>query len=630
MNGFEQLGLKEELVKAVTALGFTTPTPIQEQAIPMLLGDSTDLVGLAQTGTGKTAAFGLPLLNRVDFSKKETQALIICPTRELCMQITKDLTNYAKSFRGVNIVAIYGGASIQDQARQIRNGAQVVVATPGRLIDMIDRRFVKIGSVEVVVLDEADEMLNMGFKEDIDNILQNVPKERNTWLFSATMPKEVAFIAKNYMTDPKSITVGKQNQGAENIEHRFFMIKEKDRYFALKRVIDFYPEIFGLIFCRTRRETQDIAEKLIKDGYNCEALHGDLSQSQRDHVMRKFREKTIQILCATDVAARGIDVNDITHVINYNLPDDLENYTHRSGRTARAGKSGLSLIFVNNRESNRIREIERTIKTQVIKSRIPNGHEICEKQLFAMIDKMAKVQVNDKEIEPFLPKINEAMADLSKEEIIKRIVSAEFNHFINYYKNSEDLNVDGNVKRDDSRGESRSYDGEYSRLFINIGEMDDLNKGMLVRIVCDNTNVSGKDIGRIDIKREFSFFEVKKGLETQVMEALNALTNEKGRQVRVEISEGGRRDNRGGYGGGGGGYSGGGGKKPYNKDFKKKSYGKDGNSGGGYKGKRDNDGGGYKGKRDGGDGGYKGKSDSGSGGKNQSRGYKPKAAFWEN
>ncbi|MFZ5553365.1 MAG: DEAD/DEAH box helicase [Bacteroidota bacterium] len=608
MNGFEQLGLKEELVKAVTSLGFTTPTPIQQQAIPMLLENASDLVGLAQTGTGKTAAFGLPLLNKVDFSQKDTQALIVCPTRELCLQITKDLKNYAKNFRSVNIVAIYGGASIQEQARQIRNGAQVVVATPGRLIDMIDRRFVKINNVSIVVLDEADEMLNMGFKEDIDNILENVPEERNTWLFSATMPKEVAAISRNYMKNPREITVGKQNQGAENIEHRYFMIKEKDRYFALKRVIDFYPEIFGIIFCRTRRETQDIAEKLIKDGYNCEALHGDLSQSQRDHVMRKFREKTIQLLCATDVAARGIDVNDITHVINYNLPDDIENYTHRSGRTARAGKSGLSLIFVNNRESNRIRDIERQIKQQFVRARIPNGHEICEKQLFAMIEKMAKVKVNEKEIEPFLPKINEAMADLSKEEIIKRVVSAEFNHFLNYYKNSEDLNTDGHVKRDNDRGgeQGRSYDGEYSRLFINMGEMDDLNKGMLVRIVCDNTNISGKDIGRIDIKREFSFFEVKKGLEQQIMDALNQLSNDKGRQVRVELSEGGRK---GGGGYGGGGY-GGGGKKPYNKDFKKKNYGGkekfSGNKGGDkFKGKNDNH-------------------------KNQARGFKPKAAFWEN
>ncbi len=578
MNGFEQLGLKDELVRAVTELGFENPTLIQQQAIPLLVGEDTDLVGLAQTGTGKTAAFGLPLLHKIDFSLRNAQALIICPTRELCLQIASDLKEYSRFFKGASVAAIYGGASIEQQARQIRQGAQVVVATPGRLIDMIQRRMVNISEVKIVVLDEADEMLNMGFKEDIDDILHNVPEEHQTWLFSATMPREVASIARNYMHNPKEVTVGNQNSGATNIEHHYYSIREKDRYFALKRVIDYYPEIFGIIFCRTRKETQDIAEKLIKDGYNCEALHGDLSQAQRDQVMRKFRERTIRLLCATDVAARGIDVNDISHVINYNLPDDIENYTHRSGRTARAGKSGLSLIFVNTREQSRIRDIERQIKSKFIQANIPHGQEICEKQLFSLIEKMRNVSVNESEIAPFLPRIEEELASLSKEEIIKRFVSAEFNRFLNYYRNSEDLNVAASAPRDrrdrgdrPDRQERGGYDNsDFQRYFLNIGEMDRLNKGMLVRLICDNAGVSGKDIGRIDIRREFSFVEVKSSIGAQVTRAMSGLSlEESGRSIRMEET-----DSRGGGGGGGkshrGGYGGGGGfshKKKFRKSF---------------------------------------------------------------
>lgn len=545
MITFNELGLREEILKAVSLLGFNNPTPIQQQAIPMLLNENTDLVGLAQTGTGKTAAFGLPLISKIDFTKSHTQALVICPTRELCLQITKDLQSYASQLKSVNIVAVYGGASIENQSRQLKRGAQVVVATPGRLIDMIDRKMVNISGVSIVVLDEADEMLNMGFKEDIDNILKNVPKERNTWLFSATMPGEVARISRNYMNNPKEITMGKQNSSAENIEHQYYVIKEKDRYFALKRIIDYYPEIFGIIFCRTRNETQIIAEKLIKDGYNCEALHGDLSQAQRDHVMKKFRERTIQLLCATDVAARGIDVNNITHVINYNLPDDIENYTHRSGRTARAGKSGVSIVFVNTRETDKIRAIERQIKKSFTRSIIPNGNEICAKQLYALIDKMANTEVNDADIEPYMQKVSDLFAGMSKEDIIKRFISAEFNRFIEYYRNSEDLNVKEGLRSErNNNRDSSLYKKGYSpetgkkRFFINIGELDNANKGMILRLICDNAGLKGKHVGRIDIKREFSFFEVDSSFAQDVKNALNDyVLPENGRKIRVEESD---------------------------------------------------------------------------------------------
>jgi ATP-dependent RNA helicase DeaD len=567
MSVFAQLGLKEEIVKAVTDLGFENPTNIQQQAIPLLLSEATDLVGLAQTGTGKTAAFGLPMIDKIDFSNRQTQALVVCPTRELCLQITSDLTNFAKYFRGANIVAIYGGASIQQQSRDIKRGAQIVVATPGRLMDMIERRLVDISAVEIVVLDEADEMLNMGFKEDIDSILSNVPENRQTWLFSATMPREVAAIAKNYMNEPKEVTVGKQNSSNENIEHQYFMVREKDRYFALKRIIDFYPDVFGIIFCRTRRETQEVSEKLIKDGYNCEALHGDLSQMQRDAVMKKFRERTLQLLCATDVAARGIDVSDISHVINYNLPDDVENYTHRSGRTARAGKKGVSLVLVNTRENNRIRDIERVIKKSFVQKQIPGGKEICEKQLFSLINRMVNTPVDEKAIEPYMIKVEEQLIGLSKEDIMKRFVSAEFSRFIEYYKHSEDLNV--SAKSNDNRRDDRAERGDrgergerregnrgerpmekgMQRLFLNIGEMDNVNKGMMVRIICDLAGIRGNAIGRIDIKREFSFVDVEDKLARKVVESMNGTNFEQsGRKLKVNLSDSTSREERGGGG----------------------------------------------------------------------------------
>ncbi|HRH02516.1 MAG TPA: DEAD/DEAH box helicase [Bacteroidia bacterium] len=562
MNRFEELGIDTRIVKAITELGFENPTPIQEATIPALLNNKRDLVGLAQTGTGKTAAFGLPMVQMVDFNSRNTQALIICPTRELCLQITRDLQNFTKYVDGAHIVAIYGGASLEMQSRELSRGAQIVVATPGRMVDMISRRKVKLAGISIVVLDEADEMLNMGFKEDLDSILSETPEGKNTWLFSATMQNEVARIAKNYMSNPHEVTVGKQNQGAENIEHRYYIVHAKDKYNALKRIADFNPEIFGIVFCRTRIETQQIAEQLIKDGYNADALHGDLSQQQRDQVMARYRSKTLQMLVATDVAARGIDVNDVTHVINYNLPDDIENYTHRSGRTARAGKSGVSIVIINMKEVGKIRMIERQIGKKFVHDKLPTGKEVCEKQLFYLVNKIHDVEVNDAAIDSFLPKINEMLSDLSKEELIKRMVSAEFNRFLDYYKKSVDLNVD--VKSADRR-ESRGHDGAPTgRFFVNIGEMDGLNVMSLRDYISEVTTLDKGKIGRIDVKEKFSFFDIEPRLSEMVMDAFKS-QRFKGRSVHLEISSGvGSSGNRsrgegGGFskGSGGGGYRGG-------------------------------------------------------------------------
>jgi ATP-dependent RNA helicase DeaD len=571
---FSELGLRSEILKAVEDLGFTEPTPIQSEAIPAIISGEADMVGLAQTGTGKTAAFGLPLLNLINDSISITQGIVICPTRELCMQITNDLKNYSKYMRNVNVVAVYGGASIQNQERDIKRGAQIIVATPGRMIDLINRRVIKLGEVKFVVLDEADEMLNMGFQEDIDDILSHTPKEKHVWLFSATMPKEVAQISRKYLNNPVELTMGKKNMSAENITHKYFAVKERDRYVALKRIIDFYPEIFGLIFCRTKRETQDIAEKLIKDGYNCESLHGDLSQAQRDMVMKKFRERTIQILCATDVAARGIDVNDITHVINYNLPDDVENYTHRSGRTARAGKKGYSLVLVNTRETGRIRDIERIISKSFEVGRIPGGEEICDKQLMALLDKISNAPVNEKEIAPYITSAMEKLESLTKEEVIKKFISTEFNRFLEYYRGAGDLNADARVSSNresyesggkQQRGRQHDADGEFQRFFLNIGASAGINKGALLRKICDLGNVSSNEVGRIDMKDEFSFIEVKTDVSKAIFESFQNQEWE-GKRLRIEIAE-----KREGGSGGGGGYKGGGGGGGY----------KGGNRGGG-------------------------------------------------
>ena len=549
MNKFEALGFNNAIVKAVTELGFENPTPIQEKVIPVLLKGNTDLVALAQTGTGKTAAFGLPLTHLIDFTSRDTQAVIICPTRELCMQITRDIQTYTKYIDGANIVAIYGGASIDNQSRDIKRGAQIVVATPGRLCDMIDRRRVNFSNVRFAILDEADEMLNMGFKEDLDTILSQTPEEKNTWLFSATMPDEVLRISKNYMTNPVEITAGTKNSGNENIEHIYYVVHARDKYAALKRIADSNPDIFAIVFCRTRIETQEIADSLIKDGYGADSLHGDLSQQQRDHVMKRYRARSLQMLVATDVAARGIDVNDVTHVINYNLPDEIENYTHRSGRTARAGKTGVSIAIINMKEVGKIRIIERIIKKKFIQGTLPTGFEACEKQLFSLVKKIHNVEVNEAAIEAYMPKIYDELKDLSKEDIIKRFVSTEFNRFLDYYKNAPDLNA--SVSRERERFSTPGI----TKLFINLGELDSLDKNTMKEYISEVSGVDLASIVNIEVKSSFSFVEVK----TEAAEIItgtfkNARYNN--RNVRIEsrgaASGGGegRSRERGGYGGG--------------------------------------------------------------------------------
>lgn len=573
---FSELGLRETVLQSVKELGFEAPTPIQQKAIPHLLKIDSDFVGLAQTGTGKTAAFGLPLINNITSQKNLPQALVICPTRELCLQIAGDLSNYAKNDRDIQVVAVYGGVDIRRQMRELKD-ATIVVATPGRLCDLIDRNAAKLNEVACVVLDEADEMLNMGFKEDIDRILDETPDSKNVWLFSATMPKEVANIAKNYMTNPLEVAIGHKNQTNENIEHIYYSIKEKDRYPALKRLIDVNPDIFGVIFCRTRSETQTVAEKLGKDGYNAEALHGDLSQAQRDNVMKRFRERTLQLLVATDVAARGIDVDSITHVINYNLPDDIENYTHRSGRTARAGKKGQSLVLVNTRENGKIRAIEKQIRTKFTEGIIPSAEVICGIQLSSLISKVKEVEVKEDDIAKFLPQIMSDFENLSKEEVIKKFISVEFNHFIEYYERAGDLNAKpergGREDREEGRGRGRDRDRggrdsnfsrgdrEFSRrgdrggddrdanktrFFVNIGKRDGLNPGGLLRVICDEAGLKSANIGKIDVLPSFSFFEVEDKFSSDVLAKVNG-ANYEGHALNIEVT---KKESRGGNGGG--------------------------------------------------------------------------------
>ncbi|WP_207536074.1 DEAD/DEAH box helicase [Desertivirga arenae] len=571
MNPFSELGIRHDIVNAISELGFTNPTPIQEQAIPVLLSGSNDFVGLAQTGTGKTAAFGLPLLELLDFEANQPQALVLCPTRELCLQITNDLKNYSKNIKNVHVVAVYGGASISDQLRQIKRGVQIVVATPGRMLDIIGRNAIDFSQVKYVVLDEADEMLNMGFQEDIDQILSTTPEVKKTWLFSATMPAEVRRISKKYMTDPHELTMGTKNTGNANIEHEYYVVKARDKYAAFKRIVDFNPEIFGIVFCRTKIETQEIAEALIKDGYNADALHGDLSQQQRDKVMKRYRERSLQLLIATDVAARGIDVNNVTHVINYSLPDEIENYTHRSGRTARAGKTGVSISIIHSKELGKIRQIERVIGKQFIKSEIPTGFDVCEKQLFALVHKVHNVDVNEEQIEQYIPRIMEEFNDLTKEEVIKRFASLEFNRFLEYYQNAPDLNVsaefEGRGERSERfpRGGSR---GDYTRLFINLGSVDEFTRGDMLGFICNTGKISGKSIGKIDLKGVYTFFEVENAHSETVIQNFNG-AQFNGRSVRIEVA--GDRDggNRGGRSGGSGRRDG--------------SGGRDRNSGGGFR-----------------------------------------------
>jgi len=580
---FKELGLRVEVLQSIEALGFAEPTPIQQSAIPHLLQLESDFVGLAQTGTGKTAAFGLPLVHKVTDRPTQTQGLVIAPTRELCLQISKDLEAFAQFDPQIKVVAVYGGTDIRRQMSDIKRGATIVVATPGRLVDLINRKAINLLTVDTVVLDEADEMLNMGFKEDIDAILKVTPETKNVWLFSATMPKEVAAIAKNYMNDPLEVAMGHKNQSNENIEHVYYSVKERDRYDALKRLIDASPEIFGLVFCRTRNETATVAEKLAKDGYSAEPLHGDLSQAMRDRVMDRFRERSIQLLVATDVAARGIDVDNITHVINYNLPDDIENYTHRSGRTARAGKQGKSLVLINTRENYKIKAIEKQIRTTFTAALIPSAQEICGIQLNKLIAKVKETEVKEKDIEPFLEGMMADFSELTKEEIIKKFVSAEFNRFIEYYDRAGDLNVstskgDRNDRPDRNdrfdrkdrfergdrpeRGErsERPYrdDANRTRFFVSLGKRDGLNPGGLLRVICDSTGLKSASIGKIDVMPNFSFFEADKTDEGAILSKVNGSDYE-GHEVKVEITQkkeggsdrrsGGGERRSGGFGG---------------------------------------------------------------------------------
>ena len=539
MSTFKDLGLDQALLDAVEKLGFETPTPIQLQAIPALTAENRDMIGLAQTGTGKTAAFGLPLLQNLDFSEKKTLALILAPTRELCVQITSDIKKFASGMPGVRVTAVYGGASIQTQISELRRGSHIISATPGRLIDLLDRGAVNLQDVRIVVLDEADEMLNMGFQEDIDHILSQTPKERNTWLFSATMPSGVRSIASAYMRNPFELSVGKKNAGAENISHVYYTVHSRDRYQALKRLVDFNPDIFGIVFCRTKMESQEIAEKLIKDGYNADALHGDLSQQQRDKVMGRFRQRSMQLLIATDVAARGIDVSDVTHVINYELPDDTEVYTHRSGRTARAGKSGVSVSIVNMREIGKIRELERTLKTSFKHEKVPEGFAICEKQLLHLVHKVHDVEVDEASIAAYLPGIYEELADLSKEEVIKRFTSLEFNRFLDYYRNAPDINSDADRGRGGDRSVMRRPG--MRRMFINLGSADGLDAGRMLRYLCDTAGIKGEQVGRMEIKGVYSFIDVDQPAWDLISEEFKGEVF-KGRRVRVDLSEKGGGD----------------------------------------------------------------------------------------
>jgi ATP-dependent RNA helicase DeaD len=548
MNSFLTLGIAPHLVAAIEKLGFQKPTLIQEKAIPVLLDLERDFIGLAQTGTGKTAAFGLPLLQQIEVENKFTQALVLAPTRELCMQITSDLEKFTSEIRGISIVAVYGGASIDNQIRGLKKGAHVVVATPGRLVDLIERRAAQLDSIEIVVLDEADEMLNMGFKEDIDFILEKTGEKR-TWLFSATMPAEVKRISKDYMVDPFEVTVGDKNAVNANISHWVFQVKARDKYPALKRIIDFHPQIFGMIFTRTKIEAQDIAEKLIKEGYNADALHGDLSQAQRDKVMNRFRDRSLQLLIATDVAARGIDVDNITHVIQFGLPDELESYTHRAGRTARAGKTGYSIAIVHSKEMSRIKAIESKSKIKFERKKIPSGPEVCERQLFSLIDKMKEIPEDSVDINKYLSLAMQELKDLDRETLIKKFMVMEFQRFLDYYKNAPDLN------QESERGEGRESRerGDFSRIFISIGELDGVEKTDLLKWI-NSLGLGRIEIGRIEIKRAFSFVEVEENLAQDFIEAVNGFQFD-GRDIKAEMAEakdGGGRSSRGSFNRGGG------------------------------------------------------------------------------
>ena len=547
MKTFEELGVSLEIRKAIEEMGYESPMPVQEEVIPYLLGNGNDVVALAQTGTGKTAAFGLPLIQKIDVTRRIPQALILCPTRELCLQIAGDLTDYSKYITDLKILPVYGGSSIDSQIRSLKQGVHIIVATPGRLIDLMERKVANLATVSDVVMDEADEMLNMGFTDSINAILEKVPQDRNTLMFSATMSPEISRIAKTYLHDAKEITIGTKNEGSKNVNHIAYIIHAKDKYLALKRVVDFYPQIYGIIFCRTRKETQEIADKLIQDGYNADSLHGELSQAQRDLVMQKFRQRHLQLLVATDVAARGLDVNDLTHVINYGLPDDTESYTHRSGRTGRAGKTGISIAIINLREKGKMREIERIIKKQFTVGQLPSGKEICEQQLIKVIDEIEKVKVNEEEIEAFLPGIYRKFEWLSKEDLIKRVVSMEFNRFLEYYKNAPEIEQ---PKNSDKKGEpkerkergtdkeksSRKAEKGYTRLFLNLGKTDGFYANQIIELINRNLKKERIQIGRIDLMQNFSFFEIIEAQAPMVIKALNKVVLNGGRKVIVEVA----------------------------------------------------------------------------------------------
>ena len=559
MKTFEELGVSPEIRKAIEEMGYENPMPVQEEVIPYLLGEGNDVVALAQTGTGKTAAFGLPLIQKINVKNRVPQALILCPTRELCLQIAGDLNDYSKYIDGLKVLPVYGGSSIESQIRMLKSGVHIIVATPGRLIDLMERKVAKLDTIGNVVMDEADEMLNMGFTDSINSILEKVPEDRNTLMFSATMSPEISRISKQYLRNAKEITIGTKNEGSKNVNHIAYVVHAKDKYAALKRIADYYPQIYGIIFCRTRKETQEIADKLIQDGYNADSLHGELSQAQRDLVMQKFRQRHLQLLVATDVAARGLDVNDLTHVINYGLPDDTESYTHRSGRTGRAGKTGISIAIINLRERGKMREIERIINKKFIVGEMPTGKQICEQQLIKLIDDIEKVKVNEEEIESFLPGIYRKLEWLSKEDLIKRVVSMEFNRFLEYYSNAPEIETPTVTDRRGEReprerkehGSSREKterkaEKGYTRLFLNLGKTDGFYANQIIELINRNMKKQRTTIGRIDLMQNFSFFEVVEKQANDVISALNKV-NLNGRKVVVEVAgeNSGKSDNGG-------------------------------------------------------------------------------------
>jgi len=545
---FNEMGLHPDVLKAIGELGFESPTPIQEKCIPFIYENQKDLIANAQTGTGKTAAFGLPIIGMLEENNRSVQALILSPTRELALQIAKDIEAYTKYSSKINVAAVYGGASMDTQVRDIKRGAQIVVGTPGRTMDLIKRRYLKVGNIKWLVLDEADEMLSMGFKDELDSILENTPDDKQTLLFSATMPKGVEVIANKYMSNPDKIAVGKQNSGAENVEHIYYRVQARDRYLALKRIVDINPGIYGIVFCRTRRETNEVASRLMEDGYNADALHGDLSQAQREYVMSKFRNRNLQILVATDVAARGLDVNDLTHVINYNLPDDSEVYVHRSGRTGRAGKKGISICLIHSREQHKIKLLQRMVDKKFTIQSVPLGTEVCEKQLFHLVDKISKIEVDNQVIEPYMKAIDEKLGDLSREDLIKRFVSVEFNRFLSYYSGAKDLNLYDKRERDSKRGDRDSGRGEqgegkkhkrgmdYSRFHVNLGTKNGINPARIIGLITENPKFKSLEIGNIELFKKFSFFEIDKKYEQDVINHFKDL-DFNGVAVEIELSK---------------------------------------------------------------------------------------------